>query len=177
MTNGNNSSACFDKIVKNMANAKKWFCLSAGIIFLITGSAKIWSSFGNAELLQRFDPILNINFRCLLLIVGILELILALFCLLNKSKTVAITMVAFLAGNLLAYRLGLWWIGWHRACACLGNLTDALHISPQTADTAMKMILAYLLIGSYAILFWLWRQKRKVSLAASLSGTATGSAS
>jgi cbb3-type cytochrome oxidase subunit 3 len=39
-----------------------------------------------------------------------------------------------------------------------------LHIPPQTADTAMKIILAYLLIGSYATLFWLWRQqKREIS--------------
>jgi cbb3-type cytochrome oxidase subunit 3 len=43
----------------------------------------------------------------------------------------------------------------------LGNLTDALHIPPQAADTAMKIILAYLLIGSYATLFWLWRQRGK----------------
>jgi hypothetical protein len=43
----------------------------------------------------------------------------------------------------------------------LGNLTDALHISPQTGDIAMKIILAYLLIGSYATLFWLWRQRGK----------------
>jgi len=43
----------------------------------------------------------------------------------------------------------------------MGNLTDALHIPPQIADTAMKIILAYLLIGSYASLFWLWRQHRK----------------
>jgi hypothetical protein len=42
----------------------------------------------------------------------------------------------------------------------MGNLTDALHIPPQTADTAMKIILAYLLLGSYGTLFWLWRQKR-----------------
>ena len=32
---------------------------------------------------------------------------------------------------------------------------DALHIPPQVADMAMKIILAYLLIGSYATLFWL----------------------
>jgi cbb3-type cytochrome oxidase subunit 3 len=31
------------------------------------------------------------------------------------------------------------------------------------ADTAMKIILAYLLIGSYAALFWLWKEKRKQS--------------
>jgi len=41
------------------------------------------------------------------------------------------------------------------------NLTDALHIPPQTAEMAMKIILAYLLIGSYATLFWLWRQRKK----------------
>jgi hypothetical protein len=28
----------------------------------------------------------------------------------------------------------------------------------------MKIILAYLLIGSYATLFWLWRQKRLTPL-------------
>jgi len=43
----------------------------------------------------------------------------------------------------------------------VGNLTDALHIPPQAADIAMKIILAYLFVGSYATLFWLWRQKRK----------------
>jgi hypothetical protein len=53
------------------------------------------------------------------------------------------------------------WVGWHKPCSCLGNLTDALHIPPQTADTAMKIILAYLLIGSYGNLFWLWRQCKK----------------
>jgi hypothetical protein len=26
----------------------------------------------------------------------------------------------------------------------------------------MKIILAYLLLGSYATLFWLWRQRKKV---------------
>jgi hypothetical protein len=51
-------------------------------------------------------------------------------------------------------------MGYHKPCNCLGNLTDALHIPLQTADTAMKIVLGYLLIGSYAILFWLWRQRR-----------------
>jgi hypothetical protein len=43
----------------------------------------------------------------------------------------------------------------------MGNLTDALHISPQVADTAIKIILVYLLLGSYAALFWLWLQRKK----------------
>jgi hypothetical protein len=80
-------------------------------------------------------------------------------------------LVAWLATSLLAYRIGLVAVGYHRPCPCLGNLTDALHIPPQIADTAMKIILAYLLIGSYATLFWLWRQHRKV--ASSAAGAAS----
>jgi hypothetical protein len=54
-------------------------------------------------------------------------------------------------------------MGWHRACNCLGNFTDAIHVSPQIADNVMKGVLAYLLIGSYATLFWLWRQRKKAT--------------
>jgi hypothetical protein len=35
----------------------------------------------------------------------------------------------------------------------------------------MKIILAHLLIGSYATLFWLWRQKRKSPPATPSSAT------
>ena len=52
-------------------------------------------------------------------------------------------------------------MGWHKPCGCLGNLTDALGISPETADTVAKVLLAYLLIGSYALLVWEWRKHRK----------------
>lgn len=146
-----------------METAKKWFCLSAGVIFSISGMAKVWSAWGSARLLQHLDPILNIQFGHLMFAAGVLELLIASICLFNRRQMLVSILVAWLATSLLIYRMGLWWIGWQRPCNCLGNLTDALHISQQTADTVMKIILAYLLIGSYAILFWLWRQKRKVS--------------
>ena len=60
-------------------------------------------------------------------------------------------------------RFGLWWMGWHKPCNCLGNLTDALHLSPQTADNIMKVVLAYLLIGSYGLLFWGWWRRKQVN--------------
>lgn len=144
-----------------MRDVRKCFCMSAGLILSITGAAKVWSAFGNAELLRRMDPICNIQFAHLMLFVGLFELVLAGLCLFSKSNAISITLVAFLSGSLLVYRFGLWWIGWHRACSCLGNLTDALHISPQAADTAMKVVLAYLLIGSYSTMLWFWRQNQK----------------
>ena len=136
----------------------KYFIVSAGVILAITGIAKVWSGLGNSKLLAVADPILGIQFGHLMLTVGVLEIVIALVCCFSRRQTVALGLVAWLATNILFYRVGLWWMDWHRPCSCLGNLTDALHLSPQTADTAMKIILGYLLVGSYAALFWLWRR-------------------
>jgi hypothetical protein len=83
-----------------------------------------------------------------------------LVCIFSKRTWLPAGLLAWLATSFLIYRIGLVAIGYHRPCHCLGNLTDALHIPPQTADTAMKIILAYLLLGSYATLFWLWTQRK-----------------
>jgi hypothetical protein len=42
----------------------------------------------------------------------------------------------------------------------MGSLTSALHLSEKAADNIMKVVLAYLLIGSYGLLLWQWRQGR-----------------
>ena len=137
------------------------FTISSGILFLATAIAKVVSSFGSARILQNPDPILMMSFQHVFWIVGAVELIVAIFCFFDIRCELQASLVAWLATSFLIYRLGLVWIGYHRPCSCLGNLTDALHIPPQAADTAMKIILAYLLLGSYATLFWLWRQRKK----------------
>jgi hypothetical protein len=85
----------------------------------------------------------------------------AAICLLSKKQGLQTGLIAMLATNFVLYRFGLYWQGYYGICPCWGNFTEVLHIPPQTADTITKIILAYLLIGSYAILFWLWRQKCK----------------
>jgi len=137
------------------------FLSSAAIVLLATGTAKLISASGNAQLLQSPDPILSITFRRVFLLVGGLELFVAMICFFGKWVWLQAGLVALLATNFVVYRLGLILVGYHKPCSCLGNLTDALHISPQTADTIMKIVLGYLLIGSYATLFWLWKQGRK----------------
>jgi hypothetical protein len=135
---------------------------SAGLLLLITAIAKLISACGSAPILQNPDPILLISFRNVFCVVGGVELLVALMCFFIKNVGWRAGFVACLATSFLIYRLGLLWIGYHRPCSCLGNLTGAIHIPPQIADTVMKIILVYLLIGSYAILFWLWGQRRKI---------------
>ena len=137
------------------------FIVSAGVLLLATAAAKLVSAGGNAHILQFPDPILVIPYRHVFWAVGGLELVIALICLFSNRTRLQAGLVAWLATSFVIYRLALYLSGYHGLCHCLGNLTDALRISPQAADTAMKIVLAYLLVGSYTTLFWLWRQKRK----------------
>jgi hypothetical protein len=142
--------------------AGNWFICSAVMILFITGIAKVWTAFGNVKLLTMADPIVGISFKHLMLAVGVAELAVAALCLFAKTHRFATVLVAWLTACFAAYRLGLWGMDWKSPCGCLGNLTDTLHISPQTADNIMKALLAYLLIGSYGLLIWQWRQKQKL---------------
>jgi len=139
------------------------FIISAGVILSITGIAKIWSSLGQARILVVPDPLVGIELGHLLSLVGMLEIGIALACIFSKRQLVLVGLVACLSTNCVVYRAGLLWIGWHRPCRCLGNLTDAIHVSPQVADNVIKGMLAYLFIGSYTAMFLLWRQRKRVS--------------
>jgi hypothetical protein len=143
----------------------RWFLYSTAIILLLTATAKFISSVGSAKILLEHDPLTNFQFCYLFRVVGSIEIAVAMVCIFNKRAWLPAGLVAWLATSFVAYRLGLVLVGWHKPCSCLGNLSDALHIPPQTADTAMKIILAYLLLGSYATLFWLWRQRKKSTTA------------
>ncbi|HEX5221421.1 MAG TPA: MauE/DoxX family redox-associated membrane protein [Verrucomicrobiae bacterium] len=138
----------------------RWFRISAGAILIATGIAKIWSGLGSSKFLILVDPIVGVKFGQLMLMVGLAEIVIALLCFFSKRQTLALGLVAWISTNFVVYRLGLWWMGWKKPCSCLGNLTDALHISPQTADNIMKVVLAYLFIGSYVLLFREWLDVR-----------------
>ena len=149
------------------------FVYSASLLLLVTALAKIISSTGKAQILQTTDPILMFPYRWVFYAVGGIELIVALICIFGKRLEFKLGLIAWLGTMFLMYRFGLWWIDWRRPCHCLGNLTDALHIPPQTADTAMKIFVGYLLAGSCAALFWLWKKKQKTSVALPSSAEAT----
>lgn len=149
---------------------KKRFLVSAGVILAIVGGAKVCSALGNAKMLALTDPIIGFQFRYLMFTAGIIELVVATFCFFRENQWMATILVAWLSTNLLVYRIGLWSMGWHRPCSCLGSLTEVIHVSPQLADNIMKGVLAYLLIGSYANLLGFWRQKRQVVSASVPSG-------
>ena len=158
------------------ASFGRTFLYSAGVLLLGTALAKFVSATGSARILQSPDPLFSIPFRSLFWGVGSIEAVIGLVCFFGRRLAMQAGLVAWLGTNFVVYRLGLLWVGYHRPCPCLGNLTDAIHIPPATANAGMKVILAYLLIGSYGTLFWLWRQQRKTSFSSQPGETAVSTA-
>jgi hypothetical protein len=148
----------------------RFFIFSAGVLLSVTAFAKLISGFGTAHILLQFDPIFRIQFRYLIFGVGILELIIAAVCFFASQLEWKTKLVALLSTNFLLYRLGLFFIGYHKPCPCLGGLTDAINVSPRVADITLKIILAYLLIGSYGILFHQWWKNRRPAVGKSELG-------
>jgi len=132
----------------------KYFQWTAGALLLVTGIAKVVSSFGSGQVLNDVDPLIGFRFGSLMFAVGVVELTVAGLCLWGRHPTLGALVVAWLATGFIAYRFGLYLIGWHRPCDCLGTMTDAIHVSPQLADHIMKVVLAYLFVGSCSVLLW-----------------------
>ena len=140
-----------------------WFIWTAAAVLTVTGIAKASGAFGSAQVLGTADPLFGLPFRHLMLLVSAVELFIACLCFCVKKRPVLkIALIAWIASSFLVYRLGLWWLDWKHPCSCLGKLTDTLHISPHSADNLIKVLLAYLLIGSYGLLLNQWRKTRQV---------------
>jgi hypothetical protein len=137
----------------------RFFIGSAAVILLLTGVAKIISALTGGDVLQTYDPVFGITYGHLLWLVGTIELIIGAVCFRGQRLRLQANLVLSLALAFLAYRIGMQWVDAPKFCSCLGTFTGILHIAPITADYAMKVVLAYLLVGSGITLFLISRQK------------------
>ncbi len=131
------------------------FIASAIVILAVTGVAKVLSSLGHVRALDQVDSLFGLPLRALLALTGVAEVLLAGYCWRSSRLRFSVGLLAWFSSLLLLYRIELRALGWRQPCSCLGSLTDALHLSPDTADLIMKWVLAYLLLGSFGLLlFW-----------------------
>jgi len=130
-----------------------FFINTAAFLLLAVGLAKAWSAQGNEKVFSLVDPIVGITISKLVLIVSIVEVLVAIFCFSRHVPTkIKLCVLAWISLGFFCYRLGLWFIGWKHPCNCMGSLAGALHMTDATADNIMKVILAYLLLGSFGLL-------------------------
>jgi len=134
------------------------FVSSAAVVLLITGAAKIFSAISGGQILENLDPVFGITLYLLFWCAGAIEILASLVCMFGQRLGLKAALVLWLATNFVVYRIGLMWVG--GICGCLGTLAEPLHLSPATVDASMKIVLAYLVIGSVATLFFLHKDGR-----------------
>lgn len=139
----------------------KHFIRISGAVLFVTGVAKLLSGLSSGQIVHTRDPVTELQFGSLFKIVGGLEMLIGVFCILTKRINSAALILACLSTSFICYRLGLYFLGYHKPCRCLGNFTDALHISPMLADNIMKVVLCFLFLGSYTILIAVFIDSRK----------------
>jgi hypothetical protein len=133
---------------------QKCFLSVSVLCLLITGIAKVLSSFGTAKALLAADPFFGISFKQMFLTVGVLEIVICAIVIFAKSRTLALSLIAWLSSNFLIYRVALYWTGWKKPCSCMGSLSQELGLAPEIADLILKDVLAFMLVGSYSLLLW-----------------------
>jgi hypothetical protein len=144
-----------------MQKTARWYIAGTVLVLAVTGFAKVGASFGGARILEEPDPlVLVLSNRQVMLLAAAMEAIVIGLLLREVSVHRRVVLIAWISSVFLAYRVGLWGIGYGGSCSCLGHLTDALGISTETADLASKLILGYLLLGSYTVLAWAWIARR-----------------
>ncbi len=134
-----------------------WLC---GVILLSAALLRFIIAAGSIQALSLPEPALGIPLRLAVLIVGILELTVAGFCLFGKSISLQIGWLVWLSGTYVLYRAGLIWMSCNLQATCIGSLSDPLQLSRGIVAHIVSYIPACLLAGSCASAAWLglkWR--------------------
>lgn len=135
------------------------FISSVSVVLLVTGAAKIVSAITGGQILEIVDPVVGIEMRQLFWFAGTIEVLVSVVCLFGQCLGLKAALVLWLGANLAVYRIALAWIGGPKSCNCLGSGIGFLNLSASGVDFAMKILLAYMLLGSSATLLWIRKSR------------------
>ena len=146
-------------------NGIKLFIYSAGAILLAAALERLLVAAGHSAILALPDPMLGIELCLSVLLVGGIELIVALICLFGRQTGLQLGCLAWLTTNYAIYRMALPILGLHHQASCIGRLTDPLELTGGTLGVIAELWPICLLLGSYAAACGLWRAGRKAKAA------------
>jgi hypothetical protein len=128
------------------------FRCSAIVILVVTASAKLFSASGSAPLLDYPDPLFGLANRHLMILVGLIELGVAVGLLSALDIRRKHLLLAWLSTSFLVYRLAFYVLNPDKSCPCLGTLGEKLRLGQTTTNALLWSTVLYLLIGSVCCL-------------------------
>jgi hypothetical protein len=98
------------------------------------------------------DPLFTfLTERYMIVGAALIELGVVLYLSWQSSIQRRASAVIWLSTLFLIYRMGLWNIGFHGYCKCLGHWTTWLHLSERQTDIIAQAMIAFMLVGSVLI--------------------------
>jgi hypothetical protein len=113
------------------------------------------------------EPLLGLSIRYAVLLVGGVELVVALICLFGRRRGLQLGWLVWAAVNYLVYWIAIFMMRRHPQTTCIGSLTDPLQLSRGTPGIIIGLLPFYLLLGSCVAIIWLWWASRRVKAAKS----------
>ena len=138
------------------------FFRSAALILATTALLKTAGALAGHPVLDAPDPLFHwFSRRQLAGGAAVFEIILAVALWRMTSAHGRCFLVSWITAVFLAYRVGLWLIGYEGICPCLGATLDAWTGSALAEDRVASGLFVYLLVGSMTTAFILYRRGRR----------------
>lgn len=149
---------------------EKSYLISVAVLLFLTGAAKLVSANQSVSVLAMSDPLIGfLSIRQTSIIAGVLEAIIAIYLLTSSNRFRKLEAIIWLSVLFITYHVGLYLIGFHGMCPCLGNANAWLRLSDKSINMAVKCLLAYFLVGSLSMLYFRWRLVKHKSRSNSIS--------
>ncbi len=131
------------------------FLYVAAMMLLATAMLKITGAAGHSELIQRRDPVLIfLTNRQLLILAAMLELA-TCACFLRSHWSGRLLPLLSPSAIFLVYKLGRGWLHVPTArCPCMGFVGEDLSTGRIGTNAIANGMLAFMLIGSFALVLW-----------------------
>jgi uncharacterized paraquat-inducible protein A len=135
-----------------MNNRMKWtrhFIHSTGAILLAAAITRFAILIGHDQVLAMPDPLLGIPLLYAVLGVGVVELAIALVCLLGQRTGWQLALLVWWATIGTGFAVGLLVTHCHWQITCLGGLTDPFQLHHGLVGQAMNAVPVYFVAGSF----------------------------
>lgn len=132
---------------------KRAFFLAVQALLMLTALGKLAGAVEWAAGQAARDPVVHfISAREMLIFAAVLELAVVAGIWRGRSDAQKAFWPLWLSLLFTGYRLELWYIGFTGYCSCFGSWSTWMHLSQNQVNFAAKSMIAFMLLGSLAII-------------------------
>lgn len=124
----------------------------------VTGLLKLVSLFGHARILTTPDPLLGIQTRFVLLVLGLVEVFLAVVLYRQRNIRQALWLAVWAGFNFVMYRVFLTLSGGDVPCPCLGTVFGWMKLNSAVVEGSLLTVSCFMFLGGCMLLWRLPKQ-------------------